>query len=209
MNLFLRELSPHFAPAISRIRRLMDTWNPYDLHVPEPLKITSLPVTIERFLNEETSTPWIRRLHHHSCAASPKRGQRHHRQGTDDGATRPKDKDTRPIKDKICRLCGGYGHDDSKCDFTAQWINVSDAAKSVDAKTKERLKDAYKQEQQRRCNRKLNKKVKAIRQMLDDGVHPDDVDEALAALPQILDPQEELSDTDSKASVPAPGHDSA
>jgi hypothetical protein len=71
------------------------------------------------------------------------------------------------------------------------------------------LKDAYKQEQQRRCNRKLNKKVKAIRQMLDDGVHPDDVDEALAALPQILDPQEELSDTDSKASVPAPGHDSA
>jgi len=208
VNLFLRELSPHFALAISRIRRLMDTWNQYDPHVPEPLKITSLPATIERFLNEETSsTPWVRRLHHHSSATSPKKGQRH-QPTSDDKTTRSKDKDTRSAKDKICRLCGGYGHDDPNCDFMARWMNASDAAKSVDARTRERLKDAYKQEQQRRRNRKLSKKVRVIRQMIDDGVHLDDVDEALAALPHILDTQEDLSDTDSETPAPAPGHDS-
>jgi len=82
----------------------------------------------------------------------------------------------------------------------AKWINAQDALKTVDAKLKERLKDTYKQEQQRRRNRKLCKKVGVIRQMLDDGVHPDDVDEALAALPHLLDSQDDVSDTDSEPS---------
>jgi hypothetical protein len=196
VNLFLRELSPHFAPAISRVRRLMDTWNQYDPSVPEPLRITSLPVTIERFLNEETNTtttPWIRRMHSNP---SPRKGGRPTHVPDD----KSRDKDTRQAKDRTCRLCGGYGHEDAHCDFMAKWINAQDALKTVDAKLKERLKDTYKQEQQRRRNRKLCKKVGVIRQMLDDGVHPDDVDEALAALPHLLDSQDDVSDTDSEPS---------
>jgi hypothetical protein len=54
VNHFIRELSSIFAPAVSRIRRLMDTWNPYDNNVPEPLRLTSLPNTIERYMTEES-----------------------------------------------------------------------------------------------------------------------------------------------------------
>jgi hypothetical protein len=64
INKFVNELSPVFAPAISRIRRLLDAWNHYDLTVPEVLKITALPNTIERFMNEEAgnSTAYIRKI---------------------------------------------------------------------------------------------------------------------------------------------------
>jgi len=205
VNLFLRELSPHFAPAVSRVRRLMDTWNQYDPNVPEPLKIDALPVTIERFLNEETNTnsPWIRRLHHNASPRKsgrqpPGRQQPGRPHNPTDDKTR--EKDPRVAKDCICRLCGSFGHDDNHCDFMAKWINASDAAKTVDAKLKEKLKDSYKQEQQRRRHRKLSKRVGIIRQMLDDGVHPDDVDNALAALPGILDSQDDISASDSDQS---------
>jgi len=198
VNLFLRELSPHFAPAVSRIRRLMDTWNQYDPHVPEPLRITSLPVTIERYMNEETNTPYIRRMHH---PASPHKG------GRLVGPAEDKNRDARPSQDKTCRLCGGYGHDDEHCDFTAKWMNVQDASKKVDARLKEKLKDQYKLEQQKRRSRKLRKKVGIIRQMLDDGTHPDAVDDALAALPGLMDSQADISDTDSEPSNEEPSQE--
>jgi len=65
INKFVNELSPAFAPAISRVRRLLDAWNHYDLTVPEVLKITALPNTIERFMNEEagTNNAYIRKIH--------------------------------------------------------------------------------------------------------------------------------------------------
>ena len=194
VNLFLRELSPHFTQAVSRIRRLMDTWNQNDPNVPEPLCLSSLPVTIERYMNEEANTPYIRRLHH---SQSPRKGSRL------PPASDNKNRDIRPSKDKMCRLCGGYGHDDEHCDFTAKWMNVQDASKKVDARLKEKLKDKYKQEQQKHRNRKLKKKVGIIHQMLDDGMHPDEVDDALAALPGLMDSQEDLSDTDSEPSEDA------
>jgi len=53
VNKFINELSPHFAPAISRVRRLLDAWSPFDVIAPEVLKITALPNTIERFMDEE------------------------------------------------------------------------------------------------------------------------------------------------------------
>jgi hypothetical protein len=65
VNKFINELSPTFAPAISRVQRLLDAWNPFDVTVPEVLKITALPNTIERFMNEETgqNTIYIHKLH--------------------------------------------------------------------------------------------------------------------------------------------------
>ncbi len=113
----------------------------------------------------------------------------------------------RPSKDHMCRLCGGFGHDDEHCDFTAKLLNVQDTAKKVDARLKEKLKDQYKLEQQKRRNRKLRKKVGVIRQMLDDGIHPDEVDDALAALPGLMDDQDNMSDTDSASSGMDNGED--
>jgi len=206
VNLFLRELSSHFAPAISRIRRLMDTWNQYDANVPEPLRLSSLPVTIERYMNEETNTPYVRRIHH---PQSPRKSGRSSGTPEDKGKDprHDKTKDLRPSKDHMCRLCGGYGHDDEHCDFTAKLLNVQDTAKKVDARLKEKLKDQYKLEQQKRRNRKLRKKVGVIRQMLDDGIHPDEVDDALAALPGLMDDQDNMSDTDSASSGMDNGED--
>ncbi len=40
---FINELSSSFAPAVSRIRRLLDAWNPFNLTTPEVLRITTLP----------------------------------------------------------------------------------------------------------------------------------------------------------------------
>jgi hypothetical protein len=64
VNKFINELSSSFAPAVSRIRRLLDAWNPFNLTTPEVLRITTLPNTIERFMVEETgsSTPHIRQM---------------------------------------------------------------------------------------------------------------------------------------------------
>jgi hypothetical protein len=54
VNHFIRELSPTFAPAVDRITRLLDGWNPFNNNIPEALKITALPNTIERYMMEES-----------------------------------------------------------------------------------------------------------------------------------------------------------
>jgi hypothetical protein len=44
----------------------MDTWNAYDTTVSEPLRITTLPNTVEQFMAEESgiTTPIMRRMGH-------------------------------------------------------------------------------------------------------------------------------------------------
>lgn len=96
INLFIRELSATFAPVVSRIRRLLDSWNVFDNTTPELLKLTSLPSTIERFLMEETGSTgtathcirWMQDRHHSSRC--------HH------GAPETH----KPKLDKYCTLCG-------------------------------------------------------------------------------------------------------
>jgi hypothetical protein len=56
VNLFIKELSTYYAPAISRIRRLMDAWQPFDMSIPEPLRLPVLPNSIEWFMMEESGT---------------------------------------------------------------------------------------------------------------------------------------------------------
>jgi hypothetical protein len=93
VNCFIRELSPTFAPAVSRIRRLLDTWQPYDTNTPNALQLKQLPNTIECYMMEETGNNiWVRRIRD-KHRNSP-RGNRDRRDGRD-----RKDKD----KDKTSR----------------------------------------------------------------------------------------------------------
>ncbi len=66
VNLFNCQLSGFCAPAVSRTRRFMDTWNSYANNVPEPLWLTSLPNTIECYMAEESGTGYVRRVMSHS-----------------------------------------------------------------------------------------------------------------------------------------------
>ena len=96
VNKFINELSPHFAPAISRVRRLLDAWSPFNVIAPEVLKITALPNTIERFMDEELG-----------------QGGSHVRKVTTDKRNRTGQRGTRPVpidtttkdsKDEYCTL---------------------------------------------------------------------------------------------------------
>jgi hypothetical protein len=96
VNKFINELSPHFAPAISRVCRLLDAWSPFDVIAPEVLKITALPNTIERFMDEELG-----------------QGGSHVRKVTTDKRNRTGQRGTRPVpidtttkvsKDEYCTL---------------------------------------------------------------------------------------------------------
>lgn len=100
MNHFIRELSPTFAPAVDRIRRLLDGWNPFDNNIPEALKITSLPNTIKRNMMEETGKlpPCIRRMHDRNERDNTSRNKK----------PIPKKKDA-DIVDKYSHFCGMHG----------------------------------------------------------------------------------------------------
>jgi hypothetical protein len=133
VNHFIRELSPHFAPAVDRIRRLLDAWNPFDSTVPEALRITSLPNTIERYMMEETGgqPSVIGRMH-----------DKKHYKGIKSTKTE--------TVDKYCNFCGMYGHITVNCEFMAKLLLATESLSKVDGKTKKDLQDAFKAEQKKR-----------------------------------------------------------
>ncbi len=166
INKFVNELSPVFAPAISRIRRLLDAWNHYDLTVPEVLKITALPNTIERFMNEEAgnSTAYIRKIH-------------------DAKKPRPKVPKTQiqpaPVDDRYCHFCGCRGHEPSQCNLMAKLLIASESLAKVDPKVKRELKDYHKQQQKQRRENRLKRHTSTIWQLLDNGGSREDIEAAL------------------------------
>jgi len=65
---YISELSPTFVPAIRHDQRLLDAWNPFDITVPEVLKITALPNMIERLMHEEVhnNSPILQKVAAHN-----------------------------------------------------------------------------------------------------------------------------------------------
>jgi hypothetical protein len=137
VNKFITELSPVFAPAVSRVRQLLDAWNPFDLTVPEVLKITALPNTIERFMMEETGQTqcYIRKL-------QDKRTQRQRF-----GKTTT---DNKELVDKFCHFCGMYGHVTTSCEFMAKLLIANESLSKVDPKAKKEIQDTFRKGQQKR-----------------------------------------------------------
>jgi hypothetical protein len=184
VNHFIRELSSTFNPAVSRIRRLLDAWNPFDTTVPEVLKITSLPNTIERYMMEETGTslPQIRRMRDGKFAKwLPAKLQ------TDN----PK----QDIVDKYCNFCGQHGHISTNCDFMAKLLIANESLAKVDTKSKKELQDNYKNEQRKRREKRLKKQTNIIRKLLDTGGSREDIEAVLANINGDEDMESVNSDT--------------
>jgi hypothetical protein len=187
INLFIRELSPTFAPAVSRIRGLLDGWQPYDKTVPELLKLTSLPTTIEWFLNEETHTsfsnPTIRCAHN-------KRHQHNKKPGTQI--------DTRLAVDKYCHYCGAHGHIGINCDFMAKLLIAQESLMKADSKAKKEVQESFREDQRKKRDKKLKKKTSMIRKLLDTGGSREEIDAILATIPDQDDTQ---SSSDNESST--------
>jgi hypothetical protein len=177
VNLFIRELSSTFAPAVSQIWRLLDTWNPFDNIVPEPLKITSLPNTIEHYMMEEAgiSPSHIRQIN----------AKRHRRQTDKQG--RMPDGPKKEVIDKFCNFCGMHGHISTNCDFMAKLLNANDSLNKVDGKLKKDLQDSFKQEQRKSRERRLKQKTNMIRKLLDTGGSREDIEHILQTIPSYSD----------------------
>jgi hypothetical protein len=62
LNIFLRGLDSANSPAVTRIRHIMDTWSTTDPITPDVLEITTLPNTIEKFMEEDGGKAHIRAL---------------------------------------------------------------------------------------------------------------------------------------------------
>jgi hypothetical protein len=109
---------------------LLDSWNHFDSAVPEALKITSLPNTIERYMLEETgkSSSCIRRMNDKD--RNQKRTQ-HHK------------KEREPITDKYCHFCGAHGHITVNCEFMAKLLTAMEQMKKVDQKSKKELQENF------------------------------------------------------------------
>jgi hypothetical protein len=170
VNHFIRELSPHFAPAVDRIRRLLDSWIPEDSTVPEALKITSLPNTIERFMMEASNNGpvYVRKAQDHQ----------HHRKTQ----RVPDAKDPSGTTDKYCFFCRTHGHVTNTCEFMAKFITATDNINKLDSKSRKELQDHYKATQKKKRECMLARKTKVIRKIMDTGGSTDDIEQALAAL---------------------------
>jgi len=174
VNKFISELSPHFAPAISRVRRLLDAWNPFDITVPEVLKIAALPNTIERFMNEEVGS---NSMHIRKITVD-----RRNRTGQKTLKNSQKDTNTKDGKDEYCEYCGDFGHPTNACLFIAKLMNINEKLDKVDSKTRKELKDHHRKLQRERRERKLKRHTAKIRHLLDNGGTRDEVDALLDLL---------------------------
>jgi hypothetical protein len=196
VNCFIRELSPTFAPEVSRIRRLLDTWQPYDTNTPNALQLKQLPNTIECYMMEETGNNiWVRRIRD-KHRNSP-RENRDRRDGRD-GKGKDKDKtsrDSQSLQDVCCSLCGGHGHLDTQCNFSAKLLKTQESLKAIDQKRKMQLQANFKQEQQKRWARHLWKKVSTIRQLFNGDAGVQEVNELLETLPELMAQQDDVNST--------------
>ena len=186
MNKFINELSPTFAPAISRVRRLLDTWNPYDNTTPEVLKITALPNTIERFMAEELGQQGshIRKIN------TPNRNKmRPPPQQKSDVAVEQADS-----MDVYCHFCGEYGHPPTKCHFMAKLMKASASSDKVDSKTKKEAQESFKQKQRQKRERRLKRKTALVHKLLDSGGSRDDIAAVLDSMQDDSEDEARLQD---------------
>jgi hypothetical protein len=175
VNHFIRELSPMFAPAVDRIRQLLDSWNPGDHKVPDALKITSLPNTIERFMMEDAC---IRIMYEKKQTSHHKHGDKQNVMEKERG---------HELVDKYCYYCGQHCHMTVNCKFMAKLINATEHLNKVDTKVKKELQEQFRQKQWRRRAKQLAKQTNIIRKLLDTGGSREDIETALAQLNQYED----------------------
>jgi hypothetical protein len=79
-------------------------------------------------------------------------------------------------KDKYCYFCGMNGHEPPECNFMAKLVRAQESLNRVDQKTKKALKERFKQEQQKQREKRLTRRTKTIRQLIDSGATNEEVE---------------------------------
>jgi len=160
VNIFLEGLDQSFAPAILQIRQLLRTWKDEE-QPPEDLKLTSLPRTVERIMQEQNTFPTVRALTQHGRNSNQRvQGMTSITQGRFQ---------TRPFQNIQCSYCKLFGHKRANCDKMAQYIILQEAYKNLDDKTKARILDNYAKANEERRNRKIQKVKGTVRQLYSEG----------------------------------------
>jgi hypothetical protein len=137
VNKFIDELSPTFAPAISQVRRLLGACNPFDITVPEVLKITAFLNTIECFMSEELGhhPPHIQKI----VAADRKF------QSALQAKLEGRNTEQPESMDIYCHFCGEYGHPPCKCHFMVKLMKARASLDKVDSKMKKEALESFRQ----------------------------------------------------------------
>jgi hypothetical protein len=146
-------------------------------------------------MEETGNNIWVRRIRDKHRNSPLKNMDRRDGQ---DGKDKDKDKtsrDSQSLQDVYCSLCGGHGHQDTQCDFSAKLLKTQESLKAIDQKRKMRLQANFKQEQQKRRARRLWKKVSTIRQLISGGAGVKEVDELLETLPELKAQQDDNNST--------------
>jgi len=159
VNIFLEGLDQSYAPAILQIRQLLRAWKD-DEDPPEDLRLTSLPRTVERIMQEHHNYPTIRALRHDS-----------HPGGTQKPSRLPPWQltRTRPFVNIQCSYCNAFGHKRIHCDRMAQFILLTEALKSLDEKTKKNILDNYATTVNERRTRRIQRVKGTVRALYTEG----------------------------------------
>lgn len=162
LNMFLRGLDPSYAPAVRRSRHIMDTWGPNDTKVPDILELSTLPNTIEKYMEEDGGVPVIRTMRNRNVG-NRNSATRHPRLNTSNSDG--KKPESRNFFDVRCDLCNMFGHVKYDCDRMATYLTLKDNEKKVDDKLQAKIQVNFSKFEDQRRLKKVNKLRGTVRQL--------------------------------------------
>lgn len=211
---FLHGLNQMYQPAIRRARALLDTRSRADPTVPEVLKLTNLPATLNRWLKEETGQSIIR-----TTFTSPSRpddfdqsiareayGIANRHAVKHDNGNRAKHHlqpgHAKPYRqanmDKKCPICLIAGHSKSQCLLFAKYLVCRDADQRADDTQRNKVVEHFRAEAKRKSERgRRREQLGTVRQMWAEGKSFDEIEHTLLDTMTDLGPYSDTSDSDS------------
>jgi hypothetical protein len=199
---FLNGLSPAYHPAVRRARALLDNRSPADPTVPEVLKISKLPVTLKRWLKEETGQSVVRTTYSLNAQPEPDieaiiraayGGKRIPLANTNDrnklSQHQHQLKDVKkPYADKLCNICLRIGHPKSQCIQYARYLICREADQRADDNTRTKVIEYYKTEAKRKSERgRRREQLGTVRQLWAEGHSFEEIEHTLLeAMPDLV-----------------------
>jgi len=182
VTIFIRGLDARYDKAIQRVRQLLDVGKKTDSTVPEPLKLTALPTSIERYLSEANGTnPTIcALLNPHDRPRTNDRKGSNNRSFDTNRASSFTDRTRQGDPDARCGICHIKGHNNSQCNGYAKHLLYILADKNMDNQIKSKVVENYKHEIKLRGEQQLKRRRMAVvRQLWDSGKTYEEVEAAL------------------------------
>jgi len=180
-GLFLNGLSAQYRPAIRKARLMLDMHGPTNHSVPDVLKLSALPSTIERWHEEETGQSIVR-VAYKSDRETNTTDRRNKNNGTHGPRYQPQDNRQRnvPTTDQKCSVCGAYGHNKTQCHPFAKYLLCKQADSRTDDAAKTKLIESYKFEvKQKAESRRKRQQMGTVRQLWNEGHSYEEIEDSL------------------------------